>query len=1562
MYFPLVFLLLGQYSGATFDLVEKEQETTESYRKANLVATPHWSGHSFRCRDLLQAPDFEQPPFITPLQREDTSSTCCKDGTEKGTENSLEVCPMLETLQARGCQLPSLQATLEESDGPYLCASTSSTAIRSDDLCTASSSHMGVGPLADRSRTSSTCLYWERQAARQIDLKRSERAQAQKARRFSLRLCAGISIAIWRGYGSHIPFCDGYDYASTCSAITFDYMESTTRSTWSRQRAASSRALAGESGNFEELLPEPCSCTTCNPRHDRACGKGSGGPMESCHGPGDGKGRTCPKNPGRHERGQRTTQSCMDHAPTEQPDYLEGPNEGLSGATKALRCHDCGSPQADQAVRQHCFCFEPQGYTGSSCCQDGRRSIQEHGGRERKGQHGRETPIQSTLTPSRMCGPHLGRRSYRGGIGHGSTEIQKGKIFRSQGRTRSMSLGSALLCLSLNTTCLPEPPSFKAVRFPAEAYLKVDKQPLDRFPGAACRACPKIGDWVFHTNLLDPECVHVFDAIALAHDLQGECILEEAQDELNRLHTMFRAPLPTDATGGPDQHGSPRTHRTFENDVEEDWHVPGDAMAGHIPNIPISPLHLQAEWIQQLSARWSEFQSSPFAGTSEDFTLRTWYLHPERYPCCRTWRMVRMPANHDHWLQQLGQAWFDLIEHDRAVEFHLVSPDVLRDPHDRVHLCDVILAQDLEPHHATAVNAIRFLGYYNQVHLEARIMPLLIGKWEFIFLLELDRFCGGPAWDVSFHRLCNVWRDHQLIRPDDFLFPVHYGDSFTVDLHPPVYIDQNEDDELALLAQQPHLLQPQPPPDDQDDYAEDDSPQDETNGDRNVVDDTVSVIILTRNAEGVIGRIQHDPAGRIYSQAAEMMGISENRLLRLYDLPSPPDDLREAHDRVWMANRMGDIDQGSDGKLVLLDVKFCEILPRLQPEVVRQVKVILTPSNRQTLLKLLGLEPYCANWPCLMHLNHELVPHRAPFSLRHGDYLSITISPPEPHICGHTRLAVLALHHGLTIDAVPDILQELPSHMDIDQIPNPDVELTELEFDMPRLPRLELYQSSVELIVPTKSLRLDETEHIRNRIDETVAANELLREGLPTHDLDQLPDSLQGLFDPWNEIAATWTDQTHWAPVAVWYISHLRWRICTSSRIAWLSDDLSQWETSILATWQDQIDQNEVTNIAIARPMPHRREPHIAAHVIVIQHHIDDGEHAALVTLQDDGFREGRVDRQAMVMPNYVSHAGLLVVSNRLQDCLARPEQLRCRAKCGTFELTHEAMIGWPGCAYTVLVERLAQIPAAPFSGTSIFPVAIDHNAPRIIRELHTAFVERRDLQPHQPINLRIISWFLDHQLHKRCLYGRSVDLPLNPNQWVVAIIQQWPDYYDPSVPVEGFLVVPTPSTMLWQTEETFHVIVHQRPSQDHNSVLTTTFDQTNNNQNPPGIQRAIVVPAAVTREHLLQATDLEDWCLLEHSRRCDVSYGPTPIRADIPFECRSGASFRIFFTDTPPQVWTNYGEGDDTSLLQLRAHPPQVPLDLAPATSLSEQLDTHYFLPQHVLPRPTWMTGLVTI
>ena len=258
---------------------------------------------------------------------------------------------------------------------------------------------------------------------------------------------------------------------------------------------------------------------------------------------------------------------------------------------------------------------------------------------------------------------------------------------------------------------------------------------------------------------------------------------------------------------------------------------------------------------------------------------------------------------------------------------------------------------------------------------------------------------------------------------------------------------------------------------------------------------------------------------------------------------------------------------------------------------------------------------------------------------------------------------------------------------------------------------------------------------------------------------------------------------------------------------------------------------------------------------MLIQHDVLPEEGAALVTLQDDGYNGGAIEHQALVLPLRITNEVLLTVANRLSFCLQTPRQARCSTRFGIFDLAHEPMRGRPGLSYHVEIRRITgQL------GSALFPINLHDGVPQFVRDLHAPIFTRQRNDPGEIVNLRVVTWFVNHTA-TTCLYGREVDLPPEPGLWLVTILQYWPDLYEMQHPIEAFLVTPTPQGTQWQPGDQFHVILHQQPIPHFISVLTTVFDGTQGSPDPPGRHRAVVLPRHLTRRDVLQKNELLDWC-----------------------------------------------------------------------------------------------------
>ena len=140
---------------------------------------------------------------------------------------------------------------------------------------------------------------------------------------------------------------------------------------------------------------------------------------------------------------------------------------------------------------------------------------------------------------------------------------------------------------------------------------------------------------------------------------------------------------------------------------------------------------------------------------------------------------------------------------------------------------------------------------------------------------------------------------------------------------------------------------------------------------------------------------------------------------------------------------------------------------------------------------------------------------------------------------------------------------------------------------------------------------------------------------------------------------------------------------------------------------------------------------------------------------------------------------------------------IRCSTKFGAFDFTYEPMRGRAGHTYLVDIRR----PSMP-QETALFPTVVQPGLPPFGRTLHATILAQRDAQPEEFINLRVVTWFLNHMSAPICLFGREVDLPPMPNLWLVTILQAWPDLYEMQFPVDAFVVIPTPQDSQWSRGE----------------------------------------------------------------------------------------------------------------------------------------------------------------
>ena len=110
------------------------------------------------------------------------------------------------------------------------------------------------------------------------------------------------------------------------------------------------------------------------------------------------------------------------------------------------------------------------------------------------------------------------------------------------------------------------------------------------------------------------------------------------------------------------------------------------------------------------------------------------------------------------------------------------------------------------PFHRPLLTVAQLIGVqYTRLRTRALTVPEQVSKWYLIDLSSNERLCAGPSYPADFHRLCQPRRANQQITAQ--LEPVVYGDCFTIDIFPPMQINEEDvDDYLNLMGRNPVLV------------------------------------------------------------------------------------------------------------------------------------------------------------------------------------------------------------------------------------------------------------------------------------------------------------------------------------------------------------------------------------------------------------------------------------------------------------------------------------------------------------------------------------------------------------------------------------------------------------------------------------------------------------------------------------------------------------------------------------------------------------------------------------
>jgi len=182
---------------------------------------------------------------------------------------------------------------------------------------------------------------------------------------------------------------------------------------------------------------------------------------------------------------------------------------------------------------------------------------------------------------------------------------------------------------------------------------------------------------------------------------------------------------------------------------------------------------------------------------------------------------------------------------------------------------------------------------------------------------------------------------------------------------------------------------------------------------------------------------------KLLKDIAVHFDISIHDLSAVHAVRHPPVDLLSSRIQPFIAQRPGDITEGSNFQLILLDVEFHNAFPSLEQETVRRVRLLPMTLSRKALIALLGLEAHCryVKKACLVWHNGEQVKvqARSLMDLRHGDFIKVAVPPGRGELRKHyTREVAQCFRRGYQPSNIPAVLEAHPDGLNVIDMPIAD--------------------------------------------------------------------------------------------------------------------------------------------------------------------------------------------------------------------------------------------------------------------------------------------------------------------------------------------------------------------------------------------------------------------------------------------------------------------------------------------------------------------------------------------
>lgn len=625
--------------------------------------------------------------------------------------------------------------------------------------------------------------------------------------------------------------------------------------------------------------------------------------------------------------------------------------------------------------------------------------------------------------------------------------------------------------------------------------------------------------------------------------------------------------------------------------------------------------------------------------------------------------------------------------------------------------------------------------------------------------------------------------------------------------------------------------------------------------------------------------------------------------------------------------------------LVLVDLEIhgspLETHYHTTPDTQRRVYPVPTQLTREALLLLTRTFDYCRfeHFRCLVELNNSpwFAQHHAPMLMAHGDYIRITIPPPE---CCETGT------QELLNDSRRMSVEDFWSQYYIPTSSENESEAASSNVS----PSLIASEDIKRTYGPAQTEEDEENSQMQIGPGDVASASSSSQPSVPTQQGHQIPSNVGLLADNildarpcpiWARALATAFGQearienAQEGPVAyfdTWYADCRTPLVTEASRPLRLDPMLNLWQQDIRQVWQDKIVEGEPVHIAWVMPTPPRSPmSRSSGHMILFQFPNDLYVPFILsfqfIALNVQGFSHALV-----ICEKHLSPPEIVQRVNMDRVCRGR----KCTLHRGTLGAKwtdplnagenvklvippHGARAHIDTLSYPASVEIVQTGPAEIEFCISM--QIEDH--PLHIQELHEVWSRQAVRGPADMESLlEVTTWYLDAQHVPYNDESRNTMLGEDFFMWEQQLRELWSDFADASIELSFHFVRPIPGD---SPLDRVHLILLQQFEDDQIGSVVSTYDNAARRTGP--FSAATCLPKALRKNDILQALGRQYEGLNNAAHvHCSAWISGLEIVDTRPYMAQHGQNFNLHIYRNHLHHWGegDDGEVDDNTMIQL--------------------------------------------